>query len=569
MASNRPGKEHDSDDTEERRSPTGGFTLPPILPDSDLQAWLDDFRRPPPIPFIPFMMEKRTEPSKEEQLGYFFGLGSCPKLVARTSTDRWQQRCDGGVTLGKKLSSPGNKHPIIMWNDSDGSLRQDIMKALGASYWTAVDILRVGYEDSPKYGPQEQPITMLLSVTPGSTRWIDGQFIVDKCREILQQHNITDVHCEMMESRVISANSSDVPMPIGHNLYTRKSHLIGLSIGPSWGARYGTKGLYLRQRGDSKIFALVCRHVVFSDDEDSETDYQHGAGGVTLEMVQPDAERLGIEIEKAQAEEEFRQRELDSLSGKDSVGSQTIEKYKASLEEARQYLQDLKGLETTNSRVFGRVTFSPPMSIIRPGPRNDTTSRPTKAFRWLRDWAIVELDEDKHSSTLSDLTNDVFVGNSQHVHSVIEPAILSVPGTKWELSPAGNHDHVRLAGVVPETEIRSLPWHSPTGEAKMVVAKQGAATGLTVGYGSTILSITRVGRDELGYSERWSILNHGSSVFSDEGDSGACIWDLKGRVAGIVLEVNGIGRDNTMTYAIPFEPLLDDIRSHGFDVELA
>lgn len=54
------------------------------------------------------------------------------------------------------------------------------------------------------------------------------------------------------------------------------------------------------------------------------------------------------------------------------------------------------------------------------------------------------------------------------------------------------------------------------------------------------------------------------------GDSGSCIWDMKGRPAGILMAGNGSGLDDMhdVTYATPFGLLLADIKAHGFDVSL-
>lgn len=49
--------------------------------------------------------------------------------------------------------------------------------------------------------------------------------------------------------------------------------------------------------------------------------------------------------------------------------------------------------------------------------------------------------------------------------------------------------------------------------------------------------------------------------FSRAGDSGSCIWDMAGRVAGILTSGTGAGDEeiNDITYATPIEWLLKDI----------
>ena len=108
----------------------------------------------------------------------------------------------------------------------------------------------------------------------------------------------------------------------------------------------------------------------------------------------------------------------------------------------------------------------------------------------------------------------------------------------------------------------------------MCVAKHGASSDLTMGLGNTLKSVIRTTERKI-ISEEWAITSVLRSKdqlpsFSEPGDSGPCIWDMKGRPAGILMAGNGSGLDDMhdVTYATPLELLLEDIRSHGFDVSL-
>ncbi|CAI6090523.1 unnamed protein product, partial [Clonostachys chloroleuca] len=53
------------------------------------------------------------------------------------------------------------------------------------------------------------------------------------------------------------------------------------------------------------------------------------------------------------------------------------------------------------------------------------------------------------------------------------------------------------------------------------------------------------------------------------GDSGSCVWDMPGRIAGILTGGPTNRGVNDVTYAAPIEWILDDIRIQtGFEVEL-
>ncbi|KAL6409720.1 hypothetical protein AUP68_06109 [Ilyonectria robusta] len=84
-------------------------------------------------------------PSFEEQEGYYYGLHSRPKLVARSSTDPWVDKFDFATQypIGKLLN-PVGQHPIVgLWSTE---LRRDIVLALDGIQWNVIDVLRLGYE---------------------------------------------------------------------------------------------------------------------------------------------------------------------------------------------------------------------------------------------------------------------------------------------------------------------------------------------------------------------------------------------------------------------------------------
>jgi hypothetical protein len=111
-------------------------------------------------------------------------------------------------------------------------------------------------------------------------------------------------------------------------------------------------------------------------------------------------------------------------------------------------------------------------------------------------------------------------------------------------------------------------WDSD-GEPRLLVIKSGNATGTTIGRANGIFSIVRDYSNDMSINQtsmEWAIINYGSKseLFSEPGDSGSAIADIRGRIGGML--TGGCGNMNSfdMTYATPFWWLLERIRANGF-----
>jgi hypothetical protein len=60
-------------------------------------------------------------------------------------------------------------------------------------------------------------------------------------------------------------------------------------------------------------------------------------------------------------------------------------------------------------------------------------------------------------------------------------------------------------------------------------------------------------------SKEWCVLSSISKPFSEPGDSGSVIFDLKGRIGGIMSSGMGLIKSVDTTYATPMDWLLNDI----------
>ncbi|KAM4062896.1 hypothetical protein HRG_013785 [Hirsutella rhossiliensis] len=120
-----------------------------------------------------------------------------------------------------------------------------------------------------------------------------------------------------------------------------------------------------------------------------------------------------------------------------------------------------------------------------------------------------------------------------------------------------------------------------------VVAKRGGSSGLTFGTYNEAKSVIRTttGANSTQFiALEWCIISYQHdkrmAVFSESGDSGACIWDVvERRIAGML--TGGLGRNEVLqigninlgmavdvTYLTPIEWILEDIAACGIKLDV-
>ena len=95
------------------------------------------------------------------------------------------------------------------------------------------------------------------------------------------------------------------------------------------------------------------------------------------------------------------------------------------------------------------------------------------------------------------------------------------------------------------------------------------ATGTTLGRVNGIFSLVRDYFNDMSINQtsmEWGIINYNSEseVFSEPGDSGSIIADIRGRIGGMLTGGSGKTRTSDMTYATPFWWLLKRIKASEF-----
>ncbi|UPL03485.1 hypothetical protein LCI18_014419 [Fusarium solani-melongenae] len=540
----------------------------------------------PPIP-------RPLPPGPEEQEHYYFGLYSRPKLVARSSRKPWSWQYDGW-SIKKRLGTVGEHAIIEPWNDSESSLRRQILQAVQELDWTAIDVLRIGYERKNNETGEEfdNPVTLLISVKIGSGDFEDAYDAVVTCCQILESHELGDVQVEIKESEVARATSIPLPAPdlpapdpATLNAPTQSSaapgqatlkfssgpldeptaisadtsEFLGVSIASSAApTREGTKCLYLRH--GEKIFALTCRHVVFPHAYPN-VEYRHDQTKTSYTIMQPGNATLERHITKLSKGIDGHDSSIKNMEGEPWVPQAAIDREKAAKAVLETTRENLIKWDDPAVRVFGHLEFSPPFGL---GPISGLDNRR------LRDWALIELHQDKYATSLLSLSNLMPIG--WHTNNDVLRDTLGWKNITRLLEFKG--DTVQIRGIIPESELRRPKSSSPRDDLAIFVMKYGSTTGLRSGRTNGAISVVRMPPGYQGKSEEWCILGCGQGFayqcFSAEGDSGSCIFDLQGRVGGMLTGGGGIGECGGLdvSYATPMEWLLEDMKRYGYDLEL-
>src|SRR6266550_7135449 len=91
-------------------------------------------------------------------------------------------------------------------------------------------------------------------------------------------------------------------------------------------------------------------------------------------------------------------------------------------------------------------------------------------------------------------------------------------------------------------------------ESCLVVFKNGAKTGITIGKANNVSSYTRnVFAGQHHESREWPVISTDkhSGVFSTVGDSGSCVADAFSRIGGILTGGSGASDPSDITYVTP------------------
>jgi hypothetical protein len=521
-----------------------------------------------------------------ETMAYYFGLPSRPALVARTSTTPWVVPTGAyAYPEPKELRVVGNHALNEVWEDNLALKVHALLDSMQVK-WTSTDVVRIGI-----VGESSAPVILWVGVTPTSLSRANGTVVARKCREILEEYDITDVDVEIRESivarfgrKLLNPMSSD---PVSFydptnssdpTVYLRRplTATLGLSICAKPTPRVeGTGGFFMAEGGDSqRLFLVTARHVVLPESNGNNKFERKGKasgqrrqnvlllgevafvkflGSIELKIRDKAflARVRGLYMNKRdnRMANEIYRREAQHLSDKGKEAEESLKTF---------YQDVFNHWGTLENRILGHVIFSPPISVVE---------------QYTEDFAIIEIDASK-------INSNNFKGNAINLGKEISSTIFTgMVYPNRQTRDARNFEYpldrlLKLRGTIPDEEMRHPTTLDQNGKPCLTVIKRGNATGLTVGRANNACSYVReytFDNNSPKTSKEWAIisLDGASRPFSAEGDSGSVIVDGRGRMGGL-LTGGAVGATSTtdiltdITYATPINFLLKRIHSYGF-----
>ncbi|CAG7557087.1 unnamed protein product [Fusarium equiseti] len=184
-----------------------------------------------------------------------------------------------------------------------------------------------------------------------------------------------------------------------------------------------------------------------------------------------------------------------------------------------------------------------------------TSSRSGGRVPHIRDWAIIDLDASKFTTLLESLRNTLPITLDVRAKSEAYAGrcVLYLGAPTITIGPE----------TIPEEEIENTKF----------LVKYGNTTQYRLGRPNGIKLVLRHATpDGKNYvSSKWCVAGGRDNLaFSAEGDSGSCVFDLHGRIVGMI--TSGLeGRRETCdtTYVTPIHWLLEDIKQTFGELRLA
>lgn len=555
-----------------------------------------------------FTPDPHAVPQAEAQ-AYYSGLASEPRLVYRTGTPWSPPRGPEAQRRRKELREVYN-HPIVaLWNGGLAWKVVEIMDSHGI-HFTTLDVVRfqmVDFDEAPsdeeeecsvdeddgeetaevKKKPAVGPVTIWVGVFPDRTPATAAHGAAQVVLGLLVEHQITDVDVDFRESLYRREAGPQLLSPVGDldplvNVVSPLTPALGLHISTTTRPKaQGTMGLYLAEGSESdRLLGLTCNHVLFNSSEGSVDYVSHPsapaknvvllgkkaytklAGSVKLEIA-----GHGISIRRWRKQiQRFVERENGSDLNDVEKAKKERTKTQALLDDAETALVALADLldrvekewRNIGDRVLGHIIRAP---AIRLGVGEE---------RFTEDWGVFRLSRDK--------LGQGFQGNKIDLGTKMTPEDFTVKcfprgDANWRFEyPEDRLLPVR--GIISDELMRTPDMWDLDGESCLLVVKNGNATNTTLGRANGAFSIVReysMNADAHHTSMEWAIVNYDSKsdVFSEPGDSGAIIADIRGRIGGLLTGGAGKTQSSDMTYATPFWWLLLRIKAYGLpDVNL-
>ncbi|KAH9967653.1 hypothetical protein BGW80DRAFT_1340654 [Lactifluus volemus] len=507
-----------------------------------------------PIPTPPFVV---TEAMSKV---YYKGLPSKPPLIATTRPGPFEDPTGPeAYTVLKEIRVLGNHSLAKAWDDG---LAESLCRELNKMrvYWTSLDALRI-----VNAGESSGPAIVWVGVELGSLSFEEGCVVAFNCRPIIDSYGIRDYHVEIRESRVMRLSGDSLfldPVPLSDPTFSARDPFtatLGIPISTkNRPSSEGTGGFYLSAGGDDKdIYLVTARHVILPIDGDN-TEYERKNNSRAREDMIVlgtegfkewlDAIDHDIKAQECYVITDAMER-LALVNDADDPESVTERKEAGqALQKANEAVKALKLLRRNiathwgaeEKRVFGELVWAPPIGFS------------TEPGKFTLDLAVIKVDTGKLDKN-NYRGNSINIGNKYTRQQFMEKVYLrgSNP-TSFKFPP---DRLVKLQGTVPEKYLTNPPMLDLNSDPCLVVFKNGAKTGTTVGKANNVDSFTRTylsGQEWV--SREWPVIptDNKSGAFSDRGDSGSCVADAFGRIGGIIIGGASSGTESSdVTYVTP------------------
>ena len=490
---------------------------------------------------------------------YYKGLPSRPPLIATTKPSPFEYPTGPeAYSVLKELRELGD-HPLAtVW---DHGLAERLCRDLNKMCvkWTSIDAVRI-----VQVGESSGPAIVWIGVEFGALSFQEGSRVAQNCHMSINSHyHIHDYYVEIRESRVMrqAGNRFFDPVPLSDPTFTARdpyTATLGIPISTKdrpWAE--GTGGFYVSAGGDDKdIYLVTARHVVLPLYKDDNKPYERknsskarkdvivlGTSGFNKKLVAIDYNIRGQESAITDAQER-----IELVRGQTDPGS-VMEREEAEqvLKKAENGLEGLRALrheiatswQEKEKRVFGELVWAPPIVFS------------TKPGQYTLDLAVIKLDVGKLDAN-NYRGNTINIGNKYTRQEFMDKVYLNPTSRSSFKFPVNRL--VTLRDQVPESALVRPPMLDADSEPYLIVFKNGAKTGTTIGKASNVSSYTRnYFAGQYQESREWPVIptDKHSGAFSAKGDSGSCVADAFQRIGGIITGGSGATESSDITYVTP------------------
>lgn len=487
---------------------------------------------------------------------YYKGLPSRPTLIATTNPNPYEEPSGPEAYTVLKELRPLGDHPLAgVWLGVSEDLRRGL-NGMGVD-WTSLDAFRIA-----KVGEQRCSTAIVwIGVRSNTLNFEEGSHVAFRCRKLIDPYKVLDYHVEIRVSHLMEQVGNRfldiVPHP--HPTFTaRKPYTatLGTPISPKnrpW--TEGTGGFYLSAGGDDKnVYLVTARHVVLPHEEGNNEEYER----VNSSQARQDIMIFGtsgFDKKLGAIDREIQERVNVIDDTKEFTGGAVDPKLERALLELRAFRHEIAAQwRTQENRVIGELVWAPPIVLS------------TNPGQYTLDLAVIKIDADKLNAT-NYRGNTINVGlkyNRREFMEKLYPNPASPTPFKFPTDRM-----VTLRDQVPESDLTKQPMVDATGDPYLVVFKDGAKTGLTIGRANNVSSYTRkyfAGRYQ--ESREWPVTSTDEhpDAFSAKGDSGSCVADAFSRIGGII--TGGSSNPNLpesadITYVTPISFIMKTLHNTG------